>query len=223
MSYELNTPFYILRTEEQEGPVTLEEIQGMLSAGDIKPEHHCWTEGMDAWEAVANLFPGQTPIPSPTVTSIPERSSEVVNPYAPPRSSLADTPTRRLRESYYGGLGRLSYFLITTGLSVLQGALEEAHSLPMSLGLVVVVVAGMLYATLLRIKNLGMTRWWLLWMIVPGLNLVGWYRLTFCQEGWGDSRTLDKTGRVLVWIFVVIILLAIGSVLLIGPEGLKAE
>lgn len=223
MAYEPSTSFYIVRTEEQEGPVTLEEMQGMLTTGDLKPEHLCWTEGMADWEPAANLLPDQFTVPPPEVALASERSTEVVNPYSPPRSSLADTPARRVRESYYGGLGRLSYFLITTGLTVLQGALEEARSLPMSLGLVVVVVAGMLYATLLRIKNLGMTRWWLLWMIVPGLNLVGWYRLTFCQEGWGDSRTLDKTGKVLVWIFVVLLLLVIGSVFLLGPEGLKAE
>lgn len=223
MAYEPSTSFYIIRTEEQEGPVTLEEMQGMLTTGDLKPEHLCWTEGMADWEPVANVLPDQTPVPPPEVASAPERSSEVVNPYAPPRSSLADTPARRVRESYYGGLGRLSYFLITTGLTVLQGATEELHSLPMTLGLVGVVIVGTIYATLLRIKNLGMTRWWLLWMIVPGLNLVGWYRLTFCQEGWGDSRTLDKTGKVLVWIFVVLLLLVIGSVFLLGPEGLKAE
>lgn len=216
MIYSPHTTFYFCRDQEQVGPVSLEEMQSLIAAGELKPEHLCWTDGLPAWDTVANLIPIVAALPAPTLPVHLEPMLEAAQSSKQRSPKYADAPNHITAHGYYGGLGRLSYFLITTGLTMMQWAMEQQNSMSMSLIFIVIFIGGIVYSTLLRLKNLGLSKWWLLSGFVPGLNLVGCYRLTVCPEGWGNSRTLDKTGKILIWVWVVIILLAIAGIFL--PE-----
>lgn len=41
--------------DEQHGPVTDEEIKGLIAAGNITPDNLVWCEGMAGWEPVSNV------------------------------------------------------------------------------------------------------------------------------------------------------------------------
>lgn len=216
MTYEASAPFYIVRSQEREGPIHYEEMQRLYSARELQPEHLCWTEGMSDWVPVADVLTGDAKKASMlTLRPVTEIEQET-NPYAPPLSDLG-RESHVMREYSYGGVTRLPYFLITMGLGIMQGVATEQGSPSVMLGVVAVYLVGSIYITLLRIQNLGISRWWLLWSAVPGLNIVAGYRLMFCQEGWGDSRTLDKVGKISLITFLVIMALAVASVLLL-PE-----
>ena len=39
----------------QQGPVTEDEIKGMISAGSVKPSDLVWCDGMAGWEPVSSV------------------------------------------------------------------------------------------------------------------------------------------------------------------------
>jgi hypothetical protein len=212
MQHAPETSFYIVRDQEQEGPITLEAIHSLLASGEVQPEHLCWTEGMEAWVPVRSVA---APVSSVPASFVPQVKEVEVNPYAPPKSEISDEVPRLGRGSSYGGISRAPYWVITGGLSIMQGAMSEKASGSMILGVFVAFILGTLWVCLMRIKNLGISRWWLLWMCVPVLNLVAGYRFMFCPEGWGDTRTLDKKGKIALGLFIALILLAFVGVLFV--------
>ena len=187
-------------------------MQSLLASGEVQPEHLCWTEGMEDWVPVSSVAAPASSVPAP---SVPHLEEEEVNPYAPPKSEISDEVPSLGRGSYYGGVSRAPYWVITGGLSIMQGAMSEKASGPMILGVLAAFILGTLWVCLMRIKNLGISRWWLLWMCVPVMNIVAGYRFMFCPEGWGDTRTLDKKGKIALGLCIGLFVLAMVGLLFV--------
>lgn len=210
------TLFYIVRDQEQEGPISWGEMQGLLASGELQPDHLCWSEGMDAWVSVGSLMPTARSVPAP----LPEREAEEINPYAPPSADLSDKLPAFVNHGGYGGIARVPYLILTVGLSIMQGAVTETLNVSASLvmGVMGLFIVGTLWTAWMRIKNLGISGWWLLGMFVPVMNIVAGYRFMFCPEGWGDSRTLDKGGKIALGIFIALMLLVFAAAIFL-PEA----
>jgi len=81
-----------------------------------------------------------------------------------------------------------------------------------------------LYFSLMRLVNLGMSRWWFLANFVPFLNLWIGYRCFACPAGYAYHKKLDGVGvalAILYWLLVVLGILAIMTAvaLMLGALG----
>lgn len=157
----------------------------------------------------------------------PQNSEQAVNPYEAPT-----IPSSEERFSYetssYGGIGRLAYFLLSIALSVaLEGgkaamgvsaftaegaqAAQQNSTLLLGFGAVSIIVSFFLMFS--RFKNIGMSRWWTLGLLVPILNLFVSIWLVSRQEGWVETRQLDTAGKIIAWIcwgLVILSIIAVG-------------
>jgi uncharacterized membrane protein YhaH (DUF805 family) len=140
------------------------------------------------------------------------------NPYAStvdPRSrtALDFDPNRKT----YGGLGRLWFSIITVIIGVvhlvaavflnrLQGQLSYEEGLGVQwLRYGLIVMAGTSYFVLMinRLKNVGMSPWYSLLLVVPVINIALYVRCIVVPEGYVDSGQLGPTGRVMAIAAVV--------------------
>jgi hypothetical protein len=81
-----------------------------------------------------------------------------------------------------------------------------------------------IYYGLLRLVNLGMSRWWYLANFVPILNLWIGYRCFVCPAGYAYHKKLDGIGVALAifyWLLVALTILAVVAIvaLLLGAVG----
>lgn len=210
MHTEPTTPFFIARGQEQQGPLPRRELERLLRTGELQPTDRCWTEGMEDWAEIVTLLPFPQPPPEPEL----QTETETFNPYTPPQANLA-----RIRPaSHYGGIGRGTYFAGSFILGIIQVVAsetlgEESPATMAVLAATVIVSIGLVYQ---RLKNIGLSSWWCLAMIVPILNILVGLRCTVCQEGWADSRTLDSTGRTLCWVLGIFFVLIVAAMLALG-------
>jgi len=121
----------------------------------------------------------------------------------------------------YPGLGRLAYFLSVFGISIVfyailfvvvfasfrassaSGASNGGAGMGVGLLLVgLLFFAVSLFLAVRRVTNLGMSRWAVLWSLVPVMNVWIYWRMMACPAGYEDHRTLDTAGKVItgVWI-----------------------
>ena len=126
------------------------------------------------------------------------------NPYSPPQSygSLAGNEMPPVRN--YGGIRRLPYLGIIFGLAIVQSVLASGTGTSDStVGFaLLVVIVGSFFPVFYRLKNIGMNPWWCLLMIVPIANLFVGVRCLVFQEGYQDTKKLDKAGRIVTYIVV---------------------
>ena len=74
---------YISRNGEQNGPYTLEEVQGYLVKGVLMPDDLAWHEGLEGWISLGKLTtsatgysPPPTPArPEPTIATVPAKAT----------------------------------------------------------------------------------------------------------------------------------------------------
>lgn len=104
----------------------------------------------------------------------------------------------------YGGIKRLPYLAIMLGFGivyVLIFAIARINS-----GNPTALVWVFHFASIVpadyRLKNIGMSRWWLLLLFVPGLNLIVLIHCLICQEGYNETKKLDKIGKAVVYVFI---------------------
>lgn len=115
----------------------------------------------------------------------------------------------------YPGLNRLEYFLWLLGVIVIggivAGLLSVVDESAFWIGYAGLVI-GMLYIGMLRMDNLGSTRWLVLLSFVPLLNLVySIYALAY-PPGYQQHKELDTTTYVIIGIFVVLIIIPIAAI-----------
>lgn len=131
-----------------------------------------------------------------------------VNPFAPP---AIDVPVRENRQ-HYPGFGRLTYALLTIGLSFISGTVAIPLfilivALPV-LGLLIFLVAGVMFlgtvfwVSYQRLINVGFNGWWCLLMVIPLLNLPIGLTCLVAPEGFADHQTLDTSGKVTLGVVV---------------------
>ena len=125
------------------------------------------------------------------------------NPYSPPQAAVL--PDGHPRQRRYGGIGRLAFFGISVVLGVVQNVtltktLETNPGGGCLLALVFVFLGFL--PSYYRLKNIGMSPWWCLLLIVPVANLLVIGRCLVCQEGWADTRKLDVPGKIALTILL---------------------
>lgn len=81
-------PWYYAEAGQQRGPVSKEDLQSKLGAGNLEPDALVWSEGMTEWKpanSIAGLWGSMPqPVPPPQVASSPSAS---FSPYAPPAAA----------------------------------------------------------------------------------------------------------------------------------------
>jgi hypothetical protein len=79
-------------------------------------------------------------------------------------------------------------------------------------GLSLIPLLVIIFISLNRLVNLGMSRWWFLGNIVPLLNLWVGYRCFACPSGYAYHKKLDGAGiflAIVYWLLWLIFLVAI--------------
>jgi uncharacterized membrane protein YhaH (DUF805 family) len=194
-------PYFVAPNGQQQGPYSLKQLEDMMRAGQLKGSDLCWREGMTDWQSISTAIPSLM-IPADTI-----------NPYAPPKSPWEETSSRGLR-NYYGGIGRLAYFGISFGLGVanaLLATMTQSQDDMQELFIVILIVLASMVTVYQRLKNIGMNPWWCLLMFIPIANLYIGFRCLACQEGHADTGRLDTAGKVIAWIFgILIVMILVG-------------
>lgn len=111
-----------------------------------------------------------------------------------------------------GGIGRLSYFISVAGITALCGfALAAGRgSLATAVGAMAASLVVPLVFTVLRLNNVGVSGWWSLLALVPGLNLLITGACLVLPTAYRYHRRLDLFGKVTIG------LLALGAGALAG-------
>ena len=109
------------------------------------------------------------------------------------------------------GMGRLGYFVWTTAISVGMFAAMTLVPPVMALILAAILLA-LINAS--RLANIGMSRAWAWLSFVPIVNWFLWVRCQIFPEGYAQTRTLDRSARVLIGIVFVAFVLVFGLIIL---------
>jgi uncharacterized membrane protein YhaH (DUF805 family) len=226
--------WYFAKDGEQDGPVTTQQIQALVSAGHLDPANaHVWREGMEDWItleesgllAEPTSSAGALPVPS-----IPTAATKISHPVS---ERTYQEPVRQdfEVEAQYPGYGRLRYFLTNLVVTAVfyagifavalmlfnsAGGSEDAGAaggIGMLLLMLIMMVATF-YIAYKRVINLGMSGVAVLWTLVPFVNLwIGW-RMVACPPGYEHHRTLDAPAKIITGIFLgMIALVVVGNIL----------
>ncbi len=212
---------------ERIGPVSFAELQDKAKAGGLNPRLDLvWKHGMENWQAsgeIKDLFerraePEHKECFSPASTE----------PYTPPEQESAEDIMSRQED--WPGARRRSYLFtllifpflwnfaiaLSTvmmrewfGPQILEWIIQGAMFVP-----VIVVIT----VTVNRFKNLGMSGWWWLGMMMPFLNIWLGYRCFACPSGYAFHKKLDGVGiflAIIYWLLIVVGVLAIAAVVAI--------
>jgi len=173
--------YHINKNGSQSGPLTEKEIQHKITNGELSTSDYCWTEGMQQWQTIENTI---------SLTS---------NPYSPPNLSKDYPHAMATQIKHYGGIRRLPYVGIIIGLSLFQAIVTASD--PSGVG-ILVLLFGCFFTVYYRLKNIGINPWWCLLMIVPIANILIGFRCLAFQEGYQDTKKLDKTGKIITYVVV---------------------
>ena len=76
--------WHYIAAGEKQGPVSVEQLHGLVADGTITPDTQVWTESLEEWTAASNLeglFPDQA-VPPQGPTLITGEAAQVSNPLA---------------------------------------------------------------------------------------------------------------------------------------------
>ncbi len=191
--------FYVEESETV-GPVGISELRQLVETGLLTQHSPVCKEGEEQWVKTGDVFPEfwQTSSrPSPSL-----RQHESVT-----KGNQAVS----VSQNNYGGIGRLYYFLGNIGLWLLCTFLEL-----FDLSIINILVGGVLTFVLVvqRLRNIGMSGWWSLLILVPIANLFITVPCLVYPEGYHHTKKLDTAGRVIVVIMIVFFIISLLCVLL---------
>lgn len=215
--------WFYTREGERLGPVTFVELQAKAAEAALHPRlDMVWTQGMEDWKPageIENMFMKREP-------EVKESLAPKADPYKPPtQESVEDVMSK---EGNWPGARRRSYLFMTVLFPVLWNVIfmMAAPFLTGQLGpeimKVIGIVAGFLpmiiiiYISLMRLVNLGMSRWWFLGNLVPLLNFWVGYRCFACPAGYAYHKKLDGAGialAIIYWLLIVISLLVAAAII----------
>jgi uncharacterized membrane protein YhaH (DUF805 family) len=120
----------------------------------------------------------------------------------------------------YGGINRLYYFLgslclIPLNIFLLQAKASNVEPFILLLISITTLVLTFLLVTN-RLRNIGMSKWWFVLMIVPLVNIIIGMLCLVRQEGYNDTKKLDSTGKIISGVFISGILLFVVVLLIIA-------
>ncbi len=204
--------WYFTSGETRCGPVTFGELRTMAASRVLDPRlDMVWKEGMEGWKQAGlldGLFERRTVLAETPAT----RGGKRQRITALPTDLTAALAAKYMR---WPGVSRLPLWLglllfpvlwsqllwwSTPALVATIGGALVAKLLPFAS---VVPVAILIYLVLMRLVNLGMSRWWGLVLAIPVLNLWVVYRCLICPSGYAHHRKLDRTGMAIALAVVV--------------------
>lgn len=217
---------------ERVGPVTLAALQLMAQEATLNPRHDLvWTHGMVEWKPagqIAGLFD------KASAPSLPESLAATA-------ALSAGSPEESVKvmmgqEAEWPGARRRSFIIATMVFPVawifclpLGVSLLTSQLGPDVMAIVTIVAAFLpwivgVYFGLMRLVNLGMSRWWYLANFVPILNLWISYRSFACPAGYAYHKKLDGVGiflALIFWLFIVlgVVVMAAMVALWLGALG----
>lgn len=188
------------------GPVTFDELRTMAVSRVLDPRlDMVWKEGMEEWKQAGlldGLFERRTvPVATPdkregkkpgTVAALPKDLTAAL------ASKLMDWPGVGRRPLWIGILAFPVLWNLLLGWSkptlvAMFGSALMSKLLPYA---TFVPVAVLIYLILMRLSNLGMSRWWSLMLAIPLLNLWVGFRCLACPPGYACHRKMDRPGMV---------------------------
>ncbi len=145
--------------------------------------------------------------------------------YAAPQADLT-TDYRSVPD--YPGLTRMPYFLWMMGvqlggtaiMAALAAAVDPALGVAAGYAL---LLGGFAYLNVLRFRNQGASGWWALGLFVPILNFYVGIRALAYQEGYCDEGRLDRTGKIIVYLYVGSVLLAVTAAIFLPMFAAAVE
>ena len=223
MSEATQVEWFYTRHGERIGPVTFSEMQAKARELELNPRlDMMWKQGMAEWKAageIEGLFEKKNAA----------ETQEALTPPAPgPEASQSENTVAETmaKETDWPGARRRSLILMTFLFPMVWGALFgfgrpflEAQFGPVIMNYIAMAAAfipliAAVYFGLMRLVNLGMSRWWFLGHFVPLLNLWIGYRCFACPAGYAYHKKLDGAGVVLAIIYWLLLLLGVAGVVL---------
>lgn len=133
--------------------------------------------------------------------------------YSPPQADL-ETP---LAAEDYDGIGRARYFLssMAVGIANMVATPMLAESTVLVLLVFGAVIALSIYLVLQRLKNIGMSGWWAVGMLVPLLNFYVGVACVAFPPGYQSHKIMDTAGKILIGLFVGMLVLGIGAAIVL--------
>ena len=212
--------YYTDNTGAQVGPVPTSELKSLISEGRIPASGLAWTEGMDNWQSLNQIPALQNIVAAPPQAMQAAAPAASENPYKTPSAR----PNRAVDTSYdydeYGGIRRLNYFLRNLLLTIatfviavlafiffigenLEKILSPVVILG-GLGLFVIYLIFSLYFALQRIRNVGYSGWFLLFIFVPLINSILSVALISLPEGFAYHKKLDIPAIILIGLNILL-------------------
>lgn len=140
------------------------------------------------------------------------------NPYSSPQAPTGAESDVLRATRHYGGIRRLPYLGIVIGMGILQNGLQRSMSFVDGTGsgnliVTIVFLIASFFPVYYRLKNIGMNPWWCLAMLVPLLNLLVGVRCLVFQEGYADTKKLDRAGKITSVIVLMLFILIVGAII----------
>lgn len=196
------------------GPVTFEELRTMATSRVLDPRlDMVWKEGMEGWKQAGHLDGLFERRNVPAETS---RGREGKRPGAVAALPANLTAALASKHMCWPGVGRLAlwfglllfpalwsellWWSIPTWVDTFGSALMS-RLLPFA-GIVPFAVA--VHLVLMRLANVGMSRWWGLMLAIPILNLWVAFRCLVCPSGYAHHRKLDRPGMAIALAIAVL-------------------
>ncbi|MES2922832.1 MAG: GYF domain-containing protein [Verrucomicrobiota bacterium] len=222
--------WFYSRDGEKHGPVTFTDLRAKAKDASLNPRlDMVWTKGMDEWKPagdIEGLFKRRAaPEPAVIPAVVP-----ATDPYQPPQEETVED--QMVKQSNWPGARRRSYLLLSlvfpflwafviaaaAGILTTQFGPEIMTFAAPGLSLIPLMV--IIYISLKRLVNLGMSRWWFLGNFVPFLNLWVGYRCFACPAGYAFHKKLDSAGiflAIVYWLLLAVAVLAVAA--LFGALG----
>lgn len=212
------TQWFYSTGDKQQGPVTEVHFKSLIQNNVITPDTLVWKEGMAEWLPLSALnIVIETPPPAVAETTddsyVSDYNEEYEdNPYAAPMTEPSYAPGDIIHEhGVYEGITRLPYFIRTFIASIVFGVLavflgftSGEPSLGLFLLVFIVFAIVIIRFAIQRIRNIGLSAWWLLLLFVPIVSNILSIGLMACPEGFAQERKMDTAGIVIAVIFGLI-------------------
>lgn len=213
---------------ERLGPVTMGDLQIRAKDGGLNPRlDMVWTQGMAEWKLcgdIEGLFDRTSGL------KMKEPSAAPALPQRPQPQTQTQTPIpsfdteRKALPTEWPGARRLVFifsvlilpFMLERGIKNVTERFQEQLGSDMSgwivLGGTILTVLLIVHASLERLVNLGMSRWWFFGNFVPFLDLWIWFRCFACPSGYAYHKKLDVAGILLAILYFVTLVLFVIAV-----------
>lgn len=214
--------WYFSRDGQQSGPLTFAEIKEKADLGILKPRTDLlWKEGMADWKPIGEIEGLFDRKEQAGLSDKEQKKKEKAQEHAVAASAAA-VPSFATEQKMFtgqvGGTRRRSYLFVVYLLPILAiylfGMAKKSYSGLLSPQIwdqiqqygPLVLLLLIIFVSIQRFANLGMSRWWYLANFVPILNLWTNYRSFACPEGYALHKKMDPPGvllAILYWLFVI--------------------